>query len=76
MNGKNKAKSKLQAEQFENEMEPQCITSIQNYWFEGAKVITNQIFDCMQQRKKARIVLDYDPQRGTTRITTYCSPQE
>lgn len=60
----------------ETGMEPQCITSIQNNWFVGAKIIMDQIFDCMRQKKKARIVFDYDPQGGKTKITSYYHSQE
>lgn len=76
MNGKINEKSKSQTGQFETEMEPQCITSIQNNWFVGAKIIMDQIFDCMRQKKKARIVFDYDPQSGKTKITSYYRPRE
>lgn len=74
MDEKINAKGKSQTGQFERKMKPQCITSIQNYWFVGAKVIMDQIFDCMRQGKKARIVLDYDPGKGKTKITSYYCP--
>lgn len=75
MNEKINAKGKSQTGQFESGMEPQCITSIQNNWFVGAKIIMDQIFDCMRQKEKARIVFDYDPQGGKTKITSYCCPR-
>lgn len=45
--------------------------SIKHPWFSGTRALMEYFIECVKHEKRARIVIDYDPQNENTKITFY-----
>lgn len=53
------------------DIEPCGVQHIKNIWFSGLWIVLDYFISCVKFQKRARIVIDYDPQAVNTIITYY-----